>query len=212
MLGRLITLEGIDGSGKSTVARELAERLPDLLPGRRLVFTSEPTSSEAGRILRAHLAGAEAESPPQLHLEELFLFLADHADHLARTVIPSLNEGALVISDRYSDSTAAYQGVTLRGIVPDPVPWIRDISRPWNVVPDLTMLFVLDPAKACERLVSRTGLDKFERLDFLKECGRELPAFGGDGAAEVCDGGCGLRPKAVADKALSLILDLAARP
>jgi dTMP kinase len=212
VLGRLITLEGIDGSGKSTVARELAKRLPDLLPGRRLVFTSEPTSSEAGRILRAQLAGAEAESPPQLLLEELFLFLADHADHLARTVIPSLNKGALVISDRYSDSTAAYQGVTLRGIVPDPVPWIRDISRPWNVTPDLTMLFVLDPAKACERLVSRTGLDKFERLDFLKSVDGNFQRLAQTEPRRFAMVDAGLAPKAVADRALSLILDLAARP
>ena len=214
MLGRLITLEGIDGSGKSTVARELAKRLPDLLPGRRLVFTSEPTGSEAGRILRAHLAGAEAESPPQpqLHLEELFLFLADHADHLARTVIPSLNEGALVISDRYSDSTAAYQGVTLQGIVPDPVPWIRDISRPWNVLPDLTMLFVLDPAKACKRLVSRTGLDKFERLDFLKCVDGNFRRLAEMEPQRFAMVDANSDPDAVADRALSLILDLAARP
>ena len=56
--------------------------------------------------------------------------MADHAHHLTKTVLPSLEAGAIVLSDRYADSTAAYQGVTLKGIVPDPVPWIQSIYSP----------------------------------------------------------------------------------
>jgi len=102
-------------------------------------------------------------------MQELFLFMADHAYHLAETVIPALNSGAIVLSDRYADSTAAYQGVTLRGIVPDPVNWIQNISRPWNVLPDMTILLVLDPQMALLRIEARPGRDKFERLEFLKQ-------------------------------------------
>ncbi len=74
-----------------------------------------------------------------------------------------------MISDRYADSTAAYQGVTLRGIIPDPVEWIQSISRPWNVVPDLTIIFAIDSALALKRIKSRASAEKFERAEFLKE-------------------------------------------
>ncbi|MDM7912951.1 MAG: dTMP kinase [Methanotrichaceae archaeon] len=172
MKGLLITLEGIDGSGKSTVSRLLARSLSQALPGRRLVFTAEPTNGETGKILRARLSLASnwnEEVSKAKRVEELFLFMADHADHLSRVVIPSLQEGAVVISDRYADSTAAYQGVTLRGIVPDPVEWIQSIGRPWNVLPDLTIIFALDPALALRRIESRTSAEKFERAEFLRD-------------------------------------------
>lgn len=171
--GLLITLEGIDGSGKSTVARDLVSRLPELVPERRWVLTAEPTKGEAGRVLKARLKGPDQEEPAG-RMEELFLFMADHADHLRGTVFPSLRDGAVVISDRYADSTVAYQGVTLRGIVPDPVRWIQDLLKPWNVVPARTLLFAIDPTLALERIRSREGREKFERLDFLREVDRNF--------------------------------------
>lgn len=171
MLGWLITLEGIDGSGKSTAAAHIAQRLAEAEPDRRIVLTAEPTAGAAGRILREELARSAFEDdavPAAKLMQELFLFLADHAQHLTETVLPALQEGAIIISDRYADSTAAYQGVTLRDIVPDPIYWIQDIFRPWNIVPDQTLLFLLDPASALERLRSRPEREKFERLEFLR--------------------------------------------
>jgi dTMP kinase len=170
--GQLITLEGIDGSGKSTAAKAIAEGLKELMPDRILVLTAEPTTGEAGRILRKELSSCSEdrdETTTARRMRELFLFMADHADHLAKTIIPALEAGAIVISDRYADSTAAYQGVTLRGVVPDSVQWIRSIYRPWNVIPDKTLLFVLNPTEALERLGARSAREKFERNDFLKE-------------------------------------------
>jgi dTMP kinase len=167
--GLLITLEGIDGSGKSTAAKHIASRLAELLPERKLVLTVEPTAGQVGKILRAEIAGACGdETSAAKRMQELFLFMADHAHHLAKTVLPSLEAGAIVLSDRYADSTAAYQGVTLRGIVPDPVSWIQSIYLPWNRLPDKTLLFVLDPHIALQRMQSRPGLEKFERLEFLQ--------------------------------------------
>jgi dTMP kinase len=171
MKGQLITLEGIDGSGKSTVAKHIASRLAELMPERKLVLTAEPTAGKVGRILREELArtsNIEAESSAASRMQELFLFMADHAHHLSKTILPSLEAGAIVLSDRYADSTAAYQGVTLRGIVPDPVQWIQSILGPWNLPPDKTLLFVLDPRSALERMQSRHGREKFERLEFLR--------------------------------------------
>ena len=114
MKGLLITLEGIDGSGKSTAAKLIAARLAETMPERRLVLTAEPTTGEVGRILRTELAIACGDkSLPAQRMQELFLFMADHAYHLTKTVLPALETGAIVLSDRYADSTAAYQGVTL---------------------------------------------------------------------------------------------------
>ena len=178
MRGILVTLEGIDGSGKTTALRIISRELIEALGERHFVFTAEPTSSQAGEVLRrVHLSGRQASETHEIcivrRMEEMLLFMADHANHLAETIIPALREGDVVISDRYADSTAAYQGVTLRKIVPDPVAWIRDLYRPWNIVPDLTLLFTLDPALAVKRIKSRTGADnvieKFEREAFLRE-------------------------------------------
>ena len=169
MKGLLITLEGIDGSGKSTAAKHIAARLAETMPERRLVLTAEPTTGEVGRILRAEMARACGDEEPSAakRMQELFLFMADHAHHLTKTVLPALETGAIVLSDRYADSTAAYQGVTLSGIVPDPVSWIQSIYRPWNLRPDKTLLFVLDPHVALQRMQSRRGRQKFERLTIL---------------------------------------------
>jgi len=169
--GRLITLEGIDGSGKGTALRHIAAWLAEAFPERRLVLTAEPTAGPVGRILREEMAkkGGEDTNPSAARrMQELFLFMADHAHHLTQTVLPALETGAIVLSDRYADSTAAYQGVTLRGIVPDPVLWIQSIYRPWNLPPDKTLLFVLDPQVALERMQSRQERQKFERLEFLR--------------------------------------------
>jgi dTMP kinase len=171
--GVLITLEGIDGSGKTTVANSLTRNLPRAQPRKKFLFTSEPTNGEAGKILRSHLAAEYSRTSDKIsqakRMEELCLFMADHADHLARIVIPGLDEGAIVISDRYADSTAAYQGVTLRGIVPKPLDWIRDVYAAWNVVPRMTLFFSIKPENAVKRLRSRENWEKFERLDFLNE-------------------------------------------
>ena len=171
MTGRLITLEGIDGSGKSTALPHIARRIAERQPKRKIVLTAEPTTSgEVYRILRKGLkeaSGVEQASPAK-RMNELFLFMADHAEHLDRIVLPSLKDGAMVLSDRYADSTAAYQGVTLQGILPHPVFWIQEVFRPWNVVPDMTLLFLLDPELALKRLGSRPGKEKFERLEFLR--------------------------------------------
>ncbi|HWQ19330.1 MAG TPA: dTMP kinase [Methanotrichaceae archaeon] len=206
MRGILITLEGIDGTGKSTVARMLAEELK----GRDVLQTAEPTRGYAGRILRDQFLteGAKADGRARL-FGELFLFMADHADHLERTVSPALDLGKVVLSDRYADSTAAYQGATLRGLVPDPVVWIRGLLLPWNIVPDKTLLFTLEPEKALERIRARDqSLAKFEREEFLGQVAENFKRLAClepdrfamiDASQETCQ---------VAEDALKIVLDL----
>ena len=214
MKGLLITLEGIDGSGKSTVARHIASRLYERMPEKRLVFTAEPTMGEAGRILRSQLSLPMEDNDmpsPARHMKELFLFMADHADHLARLIDPSLKEGAIVISDRYADSTAAYQGVTLRGLVPDPVQWIRSIYSPWNLLPDMTLLFALDPELALKRIRSRPEQEKFERPGFLREVDGNFRRLAAQEPERFVLIDASQDPDCVADEAVRAILDLVSK-
>ena len=154
----LITLEGIDGSGKSTLHRELQEKLADLDP----VFTREPGATWVGESVRRAIA--EQIDP----ITEATLFVADHAAHLAKIIRPALADGKLVISDRYSDSRYAYQAVTLREVIPQPEEWIRAMHNGWSIVPDKTFLCVLPIDEALARLKPQNEREHFEKRDILK--------------------------------------------
>lgn len=149
----LVTLEGIDGSGKTTVWKSLHDRHPDA------VFTREPTDSWYGDAVRKSLSSEDADP-----LAELFLYTADHAAHLASVVRPALEAGRLVISDRYSDSRFAYQGATLDGLLDRPMAYVREVHRPWTLPPDLTIYLDVDPETGSRRSGSN---DKFERATHL---------------------------------------------
>jgi dTMP kinase len=162
MRGKLITLEGIDGSGKSTVARKLQEN-PEVNKFE-LIFTREPT--------RGTLTGKAVERAIQSdtdQLAELFLFTADHAEHLAKVVRPALEAGKSVISDRYSDSRYAYQGVTLKKYLENPLVWVKNLHNGWTIAPDLTFLFDIRPDISVERCGKRGNQTKFEKIEFLRE-------------------------------------------
>lgn len=161
MRGKLITLEGIDGSGKSTVAEKL-QKNPEI-KAFKPVFTREPT--------RGTLTGDAVEKAIQSDTDqfaELFLFTADHAEHLAKLIKPALENGKIVISDRYSDSRYAYQGITLKTRLENPLEWVKDLHRSWTIVPDLTFLFDIRPEISIERCGKRGEQSKFEKLEFLQ--------------------------------------------
>ena len=153
----LITLEGIDGSGKTTVWEALQDRYPDA------VFTREPTESWYGDAVYRSLADEDADP-----LAELFLYTADHAAHLSETIRPALADGALVVSDRYSDSRFAYQAATLEASdavdVDRPMEYIQGIHAAFSRPPDATIYLDLDATTAAAR-AGRT--DKFERDGYL---------------------------------------------
>ena len=158
MRGKLITLEGIDGSGKSTAL----ERLKAHPSMNDVVFTREPTTDWIGEAVeRAIHSNTD-------HLAELFLFTADHAEHISKVIQPALEDRKTVISDRYSDSRYAYQGVTLSDRFDDPMKWIQSIHKDWTVVPDMTILFDIDPKIAVERCGNRGEQTKFEKIGFLE--------------------------------------------
>ncbi len=151
----LVTLEGLDGSGKTTVW----EALQGPYPGA--VYTREPTESWYGEAVERSL-GAEDADP----VAELFLYTADHAAHLARTIRPAIERGDLVVSDRYSDSRYAYQGASLQGVIDHPMEYVRGVHKPFTVDPDLTIYLDVDPERAANR---SAAANKFERAEFLAD-------------------------------------------
>lgn len=149
----LITIEGIDGSGKTTVWEALQDTYSDA------VFTREPTESWYGEAVARSIETDDADP-----IAELFLYTADHAAHLSRTVRPALDAGDLVISDRYSDSRYAYQGAALDGHVKRPMEYVRGVHQPWTRPPDMTIYLELDP----ETGAARSGAtNKFEQAGYL---------------------------------------------
>ncbi len=156
MSGLFITLEGGDGSGKSTQMGALTEWLQQ--QGRTVVQSREPGGTDLGVEVREIVLHSRGEVTPRA---EALLYAADRAHHIATVVRPALDRGDVVIQDRYLDSSVAYQGA---GRVLDPVE-VRNLSL-WateGLLPDLTVLLDLDPAVGRERLeVSRTRYDRLE--------------------------------------------------
>lgn len=151
----LLTLEGLDGSGKTTAWRALRDRHPEA------VFTREPTDSWYGEAVSRSIRDEDADP-----LAELFLYTADHADHLSRVIRPALAEGSLVVSDRYSDSRIAYQAATLAdSALDDPLSYVRSIHEPFSRPPDATLYLDVAPETAAER---SGGTNKFERVEHLR--------------------------------------------
>ena len=154
----LVTLEGIDGSGKSSLHTALGSRLADISP----VMTREPGATWIGDQVRRAIA---EQSDP---IAEALLFVADHAAHLREVVRPALAEGKVVISDRYIDSRFAYQEITLDEILPDPIRWLQEVHHGWTVIPDLTFLLVLPITTALSRTKKREVNEHFEKFSVLE--------------------------------------------
>ena len=148
MKGKFITFEGIDGSGKSTQMRMLADRLR--ASGVDVVTTHEPGGTPLGRRLReAFLETEETVSP----IAELLLFAADRAQHVEFLIKPLLAENRVVISDRYADATFAYQGAG-RGFPEESVNKVIDLAT-GGLKPDLTLFFDISVADAITRMLAR---------------------------------------------------------
>ena len=157
--GRFITLEGGEGTGKSTQALRLSERLRGC--GRDVITTREPGGSEGAETLRSLLleGGAERWSA----LSETLLMYAARRDHLEKTIRPALERGAWVICDRFMDSTRAYQGAG--GGAPEAL--IASLER--HVVgddrPELTLVLDLPIEVGLKRAAARTAYDRIEARD-----------------------------------------------
>ncbi|QOL82638.1 dTMP kinase [Pseudooceanicola spongiae] len=151
--GLFLSFEGIDGSGKSTQARQLAAALRDL--GRDVVLTREPGGSPGAEEIRALVLQGE---PDRWSAEtEILLFTAARRDHLERTIQPALARGAVVICDRFADSTRVYQGLS-RGDLRDTVDQLHSLMI--GREPDITVLIDMDPEVGLSRALSRKGSEE----------------------------------------------------
>lgn len=149
MPGTFITFEGIDGSGKSTQLRLLGNFLRT--NGCDALLTREPGGTTLGLRLRAALLDAMEEVDP---LTELLVFAADRAQHVRRMLLPALDTGRVVISDRYADATVAYQGAG-RGFPPELISQIVQLATE-GLKPDLTLLFDLSIDESSNRTARRS--------------------------------------------------------
>jgi len=151
MKGKLVSIEGIDGCGKTTHVRFLAEWLRSR--GHKVVVTDEPTDGMIGRVLKRALRG-ELKLPVAA---EALLFAADRVQHIAEVIRPALKAGKIVITERYFYSSLAYQSA--RGLS---MAWLDGINMA-AIRPNLSILIDLPAEAALQRIKRSRRLDKFER-------------------------------------------------
>lgn len=158
-----VTFEGIDGSGKSTISKLIFEKLRSA--GYDVVWTFEPTDSAVGKYVQECI---RSQSDPFI---TSFTFIADRIQH-CKKIQQWLDEGKIVLCDRYAESTYAYQAAQLEDQVKNPLKWLQELSIGRILVPDRTFLFVIDPKTSLARIQHRTELIPFERLAFLEKVQR----------------------------------------
>jgi len=152
-----ITFEGGEGAGKSTQARRLAEALT--VAGHDVVATREPGGAPGAEVLRGLLLSPEYDWAPRT---EILLHFAARAEHLARTVLPALKRGHIVVCDRFADSTMAYQGYGLNA----DRPLIAALTGLLPVRPNVTIVLRATATVAARRIAARqAALDRYESMD-----------------------------------------------
>ena len=156
MFGKFITLEGIDGSGKTTQGLILENRLKKI--GKEVIFTREPGGVPGAEEIRDLLV--QGEKDRWSNITEILLFFAARRHHFEKVLLPAINEGKIVICDRFTDSTIIYQGrdnIQLTNL-------IRQLNKSViGIIPDLTLIIDVDPNKALNRGLKRRSKEvRFE--------------------------------------------------
>jgi dTMP kinase len=163
--GYFISFEGIDGAGKSTHIEAFCKLMQDRHPEKKIVVTREPGGTQLGEKLRALLL----DVPMNLETEALLMFAA-RREHIAQVIEPALKAGNIVISDRFTDASFAYQGGG-RGLnltkLDDLEKWVQGTSDGRILQPNLTFLFDLPGEVAQARRSKVRAPDKFEQMDLV---------------------------------------------
>ena len=156
--GKFITLEGIDGSGKTTQGIFLKNKLEEL--GQDVLFTREPGGAKGAEEIRNLLV--QGEKDRWSNITEILLFFASRRHHLEKVLLPAINKGKVVICDRFTDSTIIYQGrenIHLKKMI------IELNKSVIGIVPDLTLIIDIDPTKSLNRGLSRKSDEmRFEKF------------------------------------------------
>ncbi|NPA75610.1 MAG: dTMP kinase [Euryarchaeota archaeon] len=155
-----IVLEGIDGTGKTTIANKLADELKS--QGYSVFLTQEPTNTWIGKDVR------RAIEEEKNGFTQALLFFADRAEHIEEL---KKNGDKIIICDRYVYSTFAYQSVQLKEKlgISGALDWFRKIYAPMRFDPDLVFLITVDPEEGIRRIYGREKKEKFEKVEFLRE-------------------------------------------
>jgi dTMP kinase len=151
--GVFIALDGVDGSGNSTHTSLLARWIQQSL-GRQTLLTKEPTTSPTGRLIRRYL-----RMPSTASATDALLFAVDRIEHVEKVIKPALSKGMIVVTDRYLESSVAYQSA--QGL---PIDWILTINR-YALKPSLNIILDIEPEKSLQRKSELT--EKFEEASFL---------------------------------------------
>lgn len=172
----LVAFEGIDGSGKSTVIRGVAKALRR--EGLVVKVTQEPSSTWVGKAVRKAIS---AKLDP---LTLAFLFLADRSEHVAGM---RLDKATVVLTDRYRDSTSAYQAAALSERMPEALGWLTQLQEPLFPSPDLGILLDVPAEVGVRRISGRARKEPFEKVKFLRRVRSNYLRLAGMGRLVVVD-------------------------
>lgn len=166
MKGKLIVIDGIDGSGKSTCAKNLTDKLNSM--NIKSIYAFEPTYSHYGAKLRESMMNENLDAE-----EELYLFIEDRKEHIEYMIKPAIEEGYFIILDRYFYSSIAYQGA--KGI---DINRIINMHKDFIIKPDMVFIFHLPIDIALNRIISKRGIaDRFENETYLKKVDKIFHSF-----------------------------------
>ncbi len=157
---RFVTFEGIDGSGKTTVLSKVYTALNE--QGVKVKKTLEPTDTWMGDCVKRCI---KTDTDPFV---TAFTFIADRFIHI-KEIQQWLDDGYVVLCDRYAESTYAYQGAQLQETIDDPIHWLKELSEHRILTPDRTFVFDIDPDAAIKRIQQRDELIPFEKASFLSK-------------------------------------------
>ncbi|OYT53221.1 MAG: dTMP kinase [Desulfurococcales archaeon ex4484_217_2] len=157
--GCLIAIEGIDGSGKTTIAKKIVEWLNER--NIKALYTSEPTRSPIGLLIKDKIISAEKRQDARI---EALLFAADRLWHVINEILPSLSKNIIVVTDRYYFSSIAYQGA-----LGAPISWIKELNK-FAPKPDLSIYIDITPEEAIRRKSRQGDVKKlFENIRYLSK-------------------------------------------
>ena len=194
--GYLIAIEGIDGSGKTTIANRIVEWLS--MRNIDALYTSEPTKSPIGLFIKEKIISAEIRQDARI---EALLFAADRLWHVVNEILPALSRGVVVVTDRYYFSSIAYQGA-----LGAPTSWIREINK-FAPKPDLSIYIDITPEEAIRRKRKQGDVKKlFENIKYLSKVREIYLDLVGNGELALING-MNILEKVV-DEALALVRKL----